>query len=72
MKTIQPCPKKSAYDSIYNMASLLKERGYKITLCYIDLPIKACIERNFYRFIDEFMQGIPCRLVPFSTIIMGL
>lgn len=57
-----------AYDSIYNMASLLKERGYKITLCYIDLPIKACIERNFYRFIDEFMQGIPCRLVPFSTI----
>lgn len=56
------------YDSIESIASLLKERGYTVMLCYIDLPIKKCIERNVARFVDEYRRGLACRLVPLSVI----
>ncbi len=56
------------FSSIDKIARLLKSKGYNIMLCYIDLPIKKCVERNFYRFIYELKQGVPSRLVPFNVI----
>ena len=54
--------------SIQKIVNNLKSFGYHITLVYIDLSIEKCIERNYYRFIDEYRRGIPSRLVPFKTI----
>ncbi len=54
--------------SIERIVSSLKQNNYHVTLVYIDLSIEKCIERNYYRFIDEYKRGIPSRLVPFKTI----
>ena len=56
--------------SIQRIVNNLKNYNYHITLVYIDLSIEKCIERNYFRFIDEYKQGIPSRLVPFKTIAM--
>lgn len=56
------------FSSIKKIVDQLKSKGYYIGLCYIDLPIEKCVERNFYRFVDEVASGKPSRLVPFSTI----
>lgn len=56
------------YNSIEHIVELLKYKGYEVTLCYIDLPIKKCVERNFYRFIDEYRRGLQPRLIPFNVI----
>lgn len=56
------------FSSIKKIVDGLKSKGYYIGLCYIDLPIEKCVERNFYRFVDEIAMGKPSRLVPFSTI----
>lgn len=58
------------YSSIEKILTNLKQNGYYVGLAYVDLPIKKCVERNFYRYIDEMLNGTPCRLIPFKTIEM--
>lgn len=58
------------YSSIEKIARKLKTKGYEVQICYIDLPIEKCVERNYYRFVDESRNRVPSRLVPFNIIAM--
>ncbi len=56
------------YYSIESILKKLKEKGYFVGLAYVDLPIQKCIERNYYRFMDEYLSGKPSRLIPYQDI----
>lgn len=56
------------YNSIEKIVKDLKQNGYYVAMVYIDLPIEKCIERNYFRFADEIMSGVPSRLIPFDAI----
>lgn len=56
------------YNSIEKIVKQLKQNGYFVAMVYIDLPIEKCIERNYFRFADEIMSGVPSRLIPFDAI----
>lgn len=56
------------YYSIEKILTDLKSKGYFVGLAYVDLPIKKCIERNFYRYVNEYLSGKPSRLIPFQDI----
>ena len=56
------------YSSIEGIVTSLKNKGYYVGLAYIDLPIKKCIERNYFRYIDEMQKGKPARLIDFDAI----
>ena len=58
-----------SYGSIESIAKGLKQNGYYTILSYVDLPIKKCIERNIYRYMEELLTGKPSRLVPLEDII---
>ena len=57
-----------SYNSIEKIVKSLKQKGYDVSMVYIDLPIEKCIERNYFRFADEITSGIPSRLIPFDAI----